>query len=85
MWLLITILARLNGVSIGVSAAQSEFRPALAERVVAIGFLATVSAAMMGWLYLLAVAMWNGASWLARKALRAAFLILTCRNRSSRP
>ena len=45
-------------------AAQSEFRSALAERAVAIGFPATVSAAMMGWLYLLAVAMWNGANWL---------------------
>jgi hypothetical protein len=36
----------------------------LVERAVAIGFLLAVSTAMAGWLYMLAVALWNGASWL---------------------
>lgn len=46
------------------NAAPSGVRAALVERAVAIGFLLAVSAAMAGWLYMLAVALWNGASWL---------------------
>jgi len=42
----------------------SETGPLLLERAVAIGFLLVTSAAMIGWLYLLALVMWAGASWL---------------------
>lgn len=43
---------------------QAGSRSLLVERTVAFVFLATVSVAMIGWLYMLAVALWNGASWL---------------------
>ena len=43
---------------------QAQSRPGLRELVVAVVFAATVSVAMIGWLYLLAMALWNGASWL---------------------
>ena len=46
------------------SSAEVEARSALAEKAVAIGFLSTVSVAMIGWLYVLAVAAWNGVIWL---------------------
>lgn len=45
-------------------AADIEWRPAFAEQAVAIGFLAAVSIAMIGWLYLLAVAAFDSVSWL---------------------
>lgn len=37
---------------------------ALVENAVAVGYLATVGVATMGWLYVLAVVVWDGASWL---------------------
>lgn len=37
---------------------------ALVENAVAVGYLATVGVATMGWLYVLAVVAWNGANWL---------------------
>jgi hypothetical protein len=43
---------------------QSESPSVLVERTVAIAFLATALVAMMGWLYMLVVALWSGASWL---------------------
>ena len=43
---------------------QTQSRSELVDLAVAIGFAATVSAAMTGWLYLLAVAIWDGANWL---------------------
>jgi hypothetical protein len=43
---------------------QTQSRSGLLELVVAVVFAATVSVAMIGWLYLLAVALWNGACWL---------------------
>jgi hypothetical protein len=45
-------------------ATQAESRSASAERAIAIAFAAAVSAAMIGWLYMLAVALWDGANWL---------------------
>jgi len=45
-------------------AAQSQGGSALAERMIAIGFALAVSIAMIGWLYMLALAVWDGASWL---------------------
>jgi hypothetical protein len=46
-------------------AAQSETKAAtLGERPVAIGLALAVSAAMIGWLYMLALAVWDGAAWL---------------------
>ena len=44
--------------------AQSQGGSALAERMIAIGFALAVSIAMIGWLYMLALAVWDGASWL---------------------
>lgn len=37
---------------------------AAAERVIAVGFLLTVGAAMIGWICMLAIAVWDGANWL---------------------
>jgi hypothetical protein len=48
----------INGVT------QSETKTTLGERAVAIGFALAVSAAMIGWLYMLARGLWDGASWL---------------------
>jgi hypothetical protein len=45
-------------------ATQSELKTVLTERAIAIGFVIIVSTAMAGWLYMLAVAVWDGASWL---------------------
>jgi hypothetical protein len=45
-------------------AGQAKTRPVLSERAVALAFLAAVSAAMLGWLYLLAVALRDGVGWL---------------------
>ncbi len=36
----------------------------LVENAVAFGFLTTVGIAMTGWLYVLAIAVWDGAIWL---------------------
>jgi hypothetical protein len=47
-----------------INSAVSDSRTVLIERAVAVGFLLAVAGAMAGWLYLLAVAAWNGASWL---------------------
>jgi hypothetical protein len=46
------------------SAAEAGARASLVERAIALGFALAVSVAMIGWLYLLALAVWNGASWL---------------------
>jgi hypothetical protein len=43
---------------------RSESRSKLTELAIAIAFAAAVSAAMMGWLYVLALCLWDGASWL---------------------
>lgn len=43
---------------------EVQARSALVEQVVAIGFLATVSVAMVGWLYVLAIATAHSISWL---------------------
>ena len=39
-------------------------RSMLAESAIAIAFLSMVLVAMMGWLYLLGLALWSGARWL---------------------
>jgi hypothetical protein len=46
--------------------ADSQSKPAsmLAERATAIGFAFAVCVAMIGWLYVLALVLWNAASWL---------------------
>jgi hypothetical protein len=42
----------------------SETRSVVLERAVAIGFLLAASIVMIHWLYLLALALWDGACWL---------------------
>jgi hypothetical protein len=42
----------------------SETRSVLLERAVAVGFLLAASTVMIAWLYLLALALWDGACWL---------------------
>ena len=45
--------------------AQAKTWPVLSEGFVALAFAAAVSVEMIGWLYLLAVALWDGVGWLA--------------------
>jgi hypothetical protein len=42
----------------------SEAGSALLEHAIGVGFLLVALVAMTGWLYLLGVALWDGASWL---------------------
>jgi len=42
----------------------SETRSVILERAVAIGFLLTAAIAMIAWLYVLALGVWDGAIWL---------------------
>jgi len=46
------------------SETQSETRSTLGERAVAIGFGTAASTVMAGWLYVLALALWDGIIWL---------------------
>jgi hypothetical protein len=46
------------------SVTHSETHSPLVERAVAIGFGAAASTAMVGWLYVLASALWDGIIWL---------------------
>jgi hypothetical protein len=45
-------------------ATPSETGPAFPERAVANGYLLVASTAMIAWLYVLALALWEGTSWL---------------------
>jgi hypothetical protein len=46
------------------TATESETRSARVERAIAFGYALAVSTAMIGWLYMLALAFWDGARWL---------------------